>query len=404
MSKELEVIKKILLTVEELGHIKDLDTLLERILTEARKLTNADAGSLYLEEAGKLKFSFVQNDTLIKDARTNKYFYSDKKIDINENSIAGYCACTGKTIIINDAYNLDKSLPFTFDKSFDKSANYKTVSIMATPLKTSANKIIGVIQIINTLDKNNNPTQFTESHKVFVEYFATNAAVAIERAMLTRELILRMLKMTELRDPKETGAHVNRVGAYSAELYEAWARHRGVDTDEIKQTKDIVRLASMLHDVGKIGISDLILKKPAKLSNNEFELMKYHTIYGARLFQNPKSDLDCISGEISLRHQEKWNGSGYPGKIDNLYTENIEDIKLGQGLKGEEIPLFGRIVAVADVFDALISKRVYKGAWPEEKVLNLLKEEKGSHFDPELIDRFFEIYDVIKAIRGKFRD
>lgn len=404
MSRELEVIRKILVTVEELGQIKDLDTLLEKILFEARILTHADAGSIYLVEDDKLKFTYVQNDTLFKSSSVSKYFYSDKKMDINEKSIAGYVASTGKTLMIDDAYNLPANLPFGFDKSFDKSANYKTVSIMTTPLKTSMGKIIGVLQIINALDFDKKPVTFTESHKLYVEYFASNAAVAIERALLTRELILRMLKMSQLRDPKETGAHVNRVGAYSAELYGAWAKHKGLNNDEILEKKDLIRLASMLHDVGKVAISDLILKKPAKLTQDEFEIMKYHTIYGARLFQDPRSEMDRISGEIALSHHEKWDGTGYPGKLENLYTTDITDINLGNGYKGEEIPILGRICAIADVYDALISRRVYKDAWDEDEVLNHIKEQGGSHFDPELIDRFFEIYDVIKAIRGKFRD
>ncbi|MFA5480208.1 MAG: HD domain-containing phosphohydrolase [Candidatus Muiribacteriota bacterium] len=404
MSRELEVIRKILVTVEELGQIKDLDTLLEKILFEARMLTHADAGSIYLVEDDKLKFTYVQNDTLFKSSSVSKYFYSDKKMDINEKSIAGYVASTGKTLMIDDAYNLPANLPFGFDKSFDKSANYKTVSIMTTPLKTSMGKIIGVLQIINALDFDKKPVTFTESHKLYVEYFASNAAVAIERALLTRELILRMLKMSQLRDPKETGAHVNRVGAYSAELYGAWAKHKGLNNDEILEKKDLIRLASMLHDVGKVAISDLILKKPAKLTQDEFEIMKYHTIYGARLFQDPRSEMDRISGEIALSHHEKWDGTGYPGKLENLYTTDITDINLGNGYKGEEIPILGRICAIADVYDALISRRVYKDAWDEDEVLNHIKEQGGSHFDPELIDRFFEIYDVIKAIRGKFRD
>lgn len=260
MSKELNTFKKILAIVEELGHIKDIDTLLERILREARHLTNADAGSIFLVEDGTLKFSYVQNDTLFKDDTTSRYFYSDHKLPIDKKSIAGYVACTGKILIIDDAYDLPKDLPFTFNTSFDKSANYKTVSIMTAPMKTSADKIVGVLQIINSLDENGNPTRFTEEHNAYVDLFSNNAAVAIERAQLTRELILRMLKMSELRDPKETGAHVNRVGAYTAEIYARWAEKKGHDPEEIKKTKDLVRLASMLHDVGKVAISDLILK------------------------------------------------------------------------------------------------------------------------------------------------
>ncbi|MFW5781748.1 MAG: HD domain-containing phosphohydrolase [Candidatus Muiribacteriaceae bacterium] len=405
MARELDTIKRILQIVEDLGHIKDLDTLLDRILHEARLLTNADAGSIYLVEDDKLNFTYVQNDTLFKGDTASKYFYSDKKMPVNQESIAGYAAYNGKTVMIDDAYNIDDSVPYTFNTSFDISADYKTTSIMATPLKTAASKIVGVLQIINSKDKDGNSVPFTEEHRVYLEYFGTNAAVAIERALLTRELILRMLKMSELRDPKETGAHVNRVGAYSAELYEAWANKNNISADEIKATKDIVRLSSMLHDVGKVAISDLILKKPARLTKDEFELMKYHTIYGARLFRDPKSEMDRLSGEIALNHHEKWDGTGYPGYIKgDLYKNEIDEILMGKGKKMEEIPLFGRICAIADVYDALISKRVYKNAWSEDEVLDHFREQSGKHFDPELVECFFSIYDTIKAIRNKFRE
>jgi len=405
VSRELATIKQILHIVEELGHIKDLDSLLDRILKEARNLTNADAGSIYLVEGDKLNFSFVQNDTLFKDDGTSKYFYSDKKMELNQKSMAGYVAITGKTLLIDDAYNIPEDVPFTFNTSFDKSANYKTTSILAAPLKTSADKIIGVIQIINAKNNKGEVIKFTENNKIYVNYFATNAAVAIERTLLTRELILRMLKMSELRDPKETGAHVNRVGAYSAELYEAWANKKEIGKKEIKSTKDLVRLASMLHDVGKVAISDLILKKPAKLTQDEFEIMKYHTIFGAILFKDPKSEMDRLSTEIALNHHEKWDGTGYPGFVDgNIFEDEIEDIKMGPGKKGEEIPLYGRICAIADVYDALISRRVYKDAWDENEVLDHFKEQSGKHFDPELVELFFSIYETIKAIRNKFRD
>ena len=218
---------------------------------------------------------------------------------------------------------------------------------------------------------------------------------------MTREMIIKMVKLSGLRDPHETGEHVNRVGAYAIEIYDKWASTHGVPEDEIKKTKDNLRIAAMLHDVGKVAIPDSILKKPAKLTPEEYNQMKFHTIYGARLFQPITSKWDTLASEVALNHHERWDGKGYPGNLNNILNE---DVKLKKGKKDGETPVFGRIVGLADVYDALISKRVYKDAWPEEKVVEYIKEESGHQFDPEVVDAFIEIYDVIKAIREKYSD
>jgi response regulator RpfG family c-di-GMP phosphodiesterase len=212
---------------------------------------------------------------------------------------------------------------------------------------------------------------------------------------------LRMIKMCELRDPEETGAHANRVGAYSAEIYHQWALTKGIPEGEIKKTRDVIRIAAMLHDLGKIAISDLILKKPSHLDADEFTIMRQHTIYGARLFENPNSDLDVISAQIALNHHEHWDGSGYPGKIANL---DGAPFTTGPGKKGEEIPLAARIVSLADVYDALVSKRSYKESFSEEVALQLIREQSGKQFDPEVVKAFMDIYEVIAAIKERYQE
>ncbi|MBN1897703.1 MAG: HD domain-containing protein [Spirochaetes bacterium] len=402
MTFEKDQTAKLLQITESLNHIKDIDALLDRILLEARKFTNADAGTIYLVDNKKLKFAYVQNDTLIKkDTIYNKYIYKYHEMDVNKNSLSGYVALTGKSLIIDDAYQIPKNIPCTFNKSFDEKSNYRSKAILTVPLKTSAETVVGVIQIINAKDKKGNLVKFTQQDKLLVTYFATNAAIAIERAKMTRNMILRTIKMAELRDPRETGEHVNRVGAYSIEIYEKWAQSQGLSMEEIKKFKDVLRIAAMLHDVGKVAISDTILKKPAKLDKNEYEIIKYHTIYGARLFKDPTSDMEVISAQVCLSHHERWDGHGYPGKIKNIYAD---DIKIAGGKKREEIPVSGRIVALADVYDALISRRVYKNPWPEQKALDYIKEMSGRQFDPEVVHAFFSIYDIIKAIKDRFKD
>jgi response regulator RpfG family c-di-GMP phosphodiesterase len=292
-------------------------------------------------------------------------------------------------------------MPFRFYDVFDRLSGYRTKSVLAVPLITSTHKTVGVMQIINPLSQDGAPTGFSTQGQLLLSYFAVNAAAAIERAMMTREIILRMIKMCELRDPKETGMHASRVGAYAAEVYHQWSRNRGLAEEEIKRTKDHLRIAAMLHDLGKVAISDLILKKPDRLTPEEFRAMQNHTIMGARLFRNRESDLDALSAEIALTHHEKWDGSGYPGKIADIYQEPPP---LGKGIRGEEIPIAGRIVALVDVYDALVSQRVYKEPWSDQDALDYIQEQSGKHFDPAVVDAFLAIYEVIIAIRGKYQE
>jgi HD-GYP domain-containing protein (c-di-GMP phosphodiesterase class II) len=390
---------KILQVMEKLSQIKDVHALLAEVLFQARRLTRADAGSIYLIENNVLNFSYIQNDTLFADSEVNRYLYASDAVAIDNHSLSGYVALTGKPLLIDDAYHLPPGMPFTFNDSFDCKSGYRTHSILAVPLITSYNKTVGVMQIINPLNDDRQASTFTPGDLLLLKHFADNAAAAIERAMLTREIIMRMIRMCELRDPKETGMHANRVGAYAAEVYHQWSLNQGIAEDEIKRHKDSLRIAAMLHDLGKVAISDLILRKPDKLNSHEFRIMQYHTIHGARLFRNQESDLDVLSAEIALNHHEKWDGTGYPGKIDDIYQDQP---RFGPGKRGEEIPLAARIVALADIYDALVSPRAYKDAWSETTTLGYIKAQSGKLFDPSVVDAFLAIYDVITAIRGKY--
>ncbi|UCH95680.1 MAG: HD domain-containing protein [Candidatus Aminicenantes bacterium] len=395
-----EDVLNILRISENISHIKDVYCLLDRVLYEARMITNADAGSIYLKKGDKLSFEHVQNDTLMKKDRTSKkYIYKKQELPINNKSIAGYAALNKTHLVIDDVYQLRGRVPYRFNRSFDELASYHTQSVLTVPLITSRDKMIGVMQIINAKDEKERVVPFSPEHEPFVSLFANQAAIAIERAQATREIILRMIRMAELRDPVETAAHVNRVAAFSIEIYQRWAEKKEIPAQKIRQVRDILGIASMLHDVGKVAISDAILKKKARLNQEERHQMKWHTLYGARLFRDRNSDWDDMAAEIALNHHEKWDGTGYPGHIKNIYKANIF---IGPGKKGEEIPLVARIVALADVYDALMSKRYYKKSWPEKKVLDYIEREKNKHFDPEIVETFMEIYDVIKAIREKF--
>jgi HD-GYP domain-containing protein (c-di-GMP phosphodiesterase class II) len=396
-----ERILSVLKSTEELNALKDVDAILDKILLESRKIANADAGSIFLVKDNQLEFSYVHNDTLFSSDKTNSDLYMDMRIPINTSSIVGYVATSGNPLHIDDAYMIDTTKPYQFNPAYDKKSGYHTKSIFTLPLKDFDGNVVGVMQLINSQTEQGKIVPFSKENRILVPLFAGNASIAIERGKMNRELILRMVKMAELKDPTETGAHVQRVAGYCVEIYTQLAYNRGIDIKTIRKNKDLIRLASMLHDVGKVGITDLILKKPGKLTDDEYSVMKWHTVFGAQLFIHTTSSLDKMACDIALNHHERWGGGGYPGKIDNY---NSKTIKMGVSKKGKEIPLEARITALADVYDALSSKRSYKEPWPENKILNIIEKDTGTHFDPEVSEAFFQIHDVILAIREKYKD
>lgn len=397
-SEEVSAILKI---IDDLNTHKDVDTILDRILTESRRLAGAEAGSIFLVQDKKfLVFSYVQNDSLFNRENSRAAQYLNLRVPISHESIVGHVAMTREPLTIEDAYHLPPDVPYRFNTTFDEEHGYRTVSMVTLPLLTLEDRLVGVMQLINAKDENRNIVPFSAHNQVFVTFFANNAAVTIERAVMNRELILRMMSMAEMRDPAETGAHVQRVGAYSAEIYERWALNRGINEERIKITRDLIRLAAMLHDVGKVGIPDAILKKPGKLTEEEFEVIKKHTVYGAKLFTSITSELDEMSLEIALNHHEKWDGRGYPGAVPEL-KEIIETNP--EARQGQNIPLTARITALADVYDALCSRRSYKDPMAEEEVYKIIRESSGTHFDPEVVEAFFQVTDVLNAIRRKYQ-
>lgn len=192
------------------------------------------------------------------------------------------------------------------------------------------------------------------------------------------EIAIRLISASDFRD-EETGAHVRRIGLFSAEMAKAldWSQH---EIDEIK-------LAAPMHDVGKIGIPDRILMKPGRLDDAEFEIMKAHARIGQEMLSGSDIPMLEMAKQIAGSHHEKWDGSGYP-----------------YGLKGEDIPIAARIVAIADVYDALVHKRVYKNAFREEHSLAIMAEMAGSHLDENLYEVFLSIIDKIRSINNDILD
>jgi HD-GYP domain-containing protein (c-di-GMP phosphodiesterase class II) len=308
------------------------------------------------------------------------------KVLIKETSL--HCIIeTGEERIINDLEEYVKGKPV---KGYNNILIEEGIRASITfPLKSN-DEVIGIIFFSSNIKD-----VYKEEHIRFLKTLANSIALSLEKDIFNDELIisssLALAKLTEERD-NETGEHLNRMKIYSRMIAEFLSREEKYkNLIDINYISDIERFAP-LHDVGKVAIRDEILLKPGKLTEEEFEIMKTHTAYGAKVLRKSEENLNKkgrsiyrTAIEIAEGHHEKWDGSGYP-----------------YGRRGEEIPLSARIVAIADVFDALTSKRPYKKAFSFEDSINIIKEGSGKHFDPYLVKVFFKNLEKIKQRYKEF--
>ena len=364
----------------------DLDALLNMILAKAQQLTRADGGSVYLVHKNRMVFKASRNDTLLKTLGPEKIKEIVKTFEmpVTKKSLAGYAAVTSLPLNIPDVNQIPKDADYHYDPSFDNKYGYNTVSMLVVPLINKEHRVLGVLQLINAL-RDSKPIAFDASLEKIIFSFSSQAAVAIENTELADQLkkahfetIFRLSEAAEYRD-KETANHITRVSHYSRLLAETL----GHDKDYC----EMIFWSSPMHDIGKLGIPDAILQKPGPLTPEERAVMERHTIIGALVLKDSEVAVISKSRVVALTHHEKWDGTGYPQKI-----------------KGEDIPLEGRIVALVDVFDALSSKRVYKPPMPEEKVISILKESAGKHFDPKLVETLLSVMDKVNEIKNKYAD
>ncbi len=241
---------------------------------------------------------------------------------------------------------------------------------------------LGAVDYIN---KPFNPDIVLRRIKTHIQLYDQNRALAIQVQDFTDELLQTRIELfrqlgrvAELKDD-ETGMHIVRMSHYSHLIAEL--------LDESDEWKDLLFQVASMHDIGKIAIPEHILLKPGKFDDDEWQIMKSHPEHGAKIIGEHRSDIMKMAKQVALYHHEKWDGSGYPF-----------------GLKGEDIPLCARIVAIADVFDALTSKRPYKGAWGFEETISFIEEQKGIHFDPELVPLFLQQKDKVLMIMKEYHD
>jgi HD-GYP domain-containing protein (c-di-GMP phosphodiesterase class II) len=359
-----------------LSAIPDRRRMLDMILAEARRLARAEGGSLYVVRRGQLEFVAAQNDRLPPGALSDLFL--GKTIPMSDASLAGFVASTVQVVNIPDADRLSPQWPFRINRDFDATSGYHTQSILAIPLRRPEGRCVGVLELINRLDDDGRVTPFPQAESTGILSLASMAAVTIHNALLQEDLkqahldtIIRLSVVVEHRD-NATAQHIRRMSHTAGVL----ARAAGLDAHEV----ELVESAAPMHDIGKVGIPDAILHKPSALTPDERQAMQQHTFIGADILRHPTSELLAMAHDIAISHHERWDGRGYPNR-----------------LAGGEIPLCGRIAALADASDAILSERCYKEAITPERMLHIIREESGLHFDPTLVDAFFDRADEILA-------
>lgn len=297
--------------------------------------------------------------------------YTEIRMPLKTRGIISHVVQTGETINLQNAYEDPR-----FSMAIDMVTDFRTHSLLAIPLKNNSGKVLGVFQVANK----EGGAPFDRNDEGILLLLSTLASSSIEIATLYQELygaqletIYRLAITAEYRDQQDTRLHLKNISIISFLLAGALGMS--------KRDAEIVKNASPLHDIGKVALADNILLKPGKLTPEEFEKMKEHTLYGGKILKGAKSKILQVAYKMSMYHHEKWNGKGYP-----------------KGLKGSEIPLEARIVTVADVFDALCQFRVYKSAWKTQDAYEYILEESGKSFDPRVVAAFKKIYPAIRKL------
>ncbi len=340
---------------------KNIDNLIKNIAEETKTALNADRCTVYLYDK--------ENNELYSKVATGIEDFKELRIPADK-GLAGHVAQTGETINIKDAYK-DKR----FNPEVDKKTGYKTKTILCMPIKNFNQEIIGVFQVLNKFDET-----FTIDDEDLLIAIASSAGISLENAQLFEKqnkmleeqkvifnsFIETLASSIDARD-KITSGHSSRVKMYASLI----AQEFGMEKNDIY----ILEKAAALHDIGKIGIRDSVLQKEGKLTPEEYKHIQEHVEITHHILEkiHMSEDFQQIT-DIACSHHEKFDGSGYY-----------------RGLKGEEIPFGGRILAVSDVFDAITSKRHYRDKMPIEKVIDIIMNGSGSHFDPLVVEKFLAV-------------
>jgi len=372
-----KVLQSLLHVGVNLAAIDDLPTVLHLVLREARRLAGAEAGNLYLRRRGALRLAYTQNDRLAPDEMAGRL--TEQMGSVGVNSLIGFVASTGTRMNIPDSHDLPSGAPFRISRDLDAATGYRSSSILAVPMRLLDGDCVGVIELINHVGPEGRVGPFPDARAGAVDLLAFMAVGAVHNA-LARErtkranlnVIIDLSVAAECGDD-QTAGHILRVSEVAALI--AKALHLPA------RQVEVVRFATTMHDIGNIGVPEDILRKPGVLADEERRAMQRHAEVGADVVSQPLNDVVEAACTVALTHHERWDGTGYP-----------------EGLAGEEIPLIGRIVTLADVFDALLSPRGYREAHSWDQAVRIVQEETGRHFDPHVVRAFHSCLDDVAEV------
>ena len=370
------------------NEISDFGVLMDQVLEIVPQVIHAPMCCVFLPEGDDFVLAYATRSEDDKESSTSFIGH-----------IASHTGILAQAVKETTS-TVEKLMPT--DGSLVEAAGLQGATASAIAMKSGSGETLGVLLVAR--QPNTTHAIFIEQELTDLRHIATLISTALERRALKEKMMWSKVRMAESRDPSETGPHVKRVSATALEIFDGWAKRRGMRQEDSQFSRETLRMAAILHDVGKIGISDLILKKPGKLTQEEYEIMKHHSVLGVpHLLGNDSED----AREVAMHHHERWDGRGYPGavSIENISCDDQSLLEMqlpSTGMKGDDIPLFARMVAIADVFDALSSHRAYKEAWAPERVEAEMRNESGKAFDPELIEIFFERLDRIRAARARY--
>ena len=363
--KPEEILKIVFGYAARISKERKLDSLLLLMADMGRELTFADRCTLWIYDKKE-------------DKLWSKVAHGMDQIGINTDSgLVSYSVKNCESLIIDDAYSDNR-----FNKQIDITTGYHTKAMIVIPVINTEGEVIGAYQAIN---KMTHQEKFTKKDIEYLTLASSYAEKVIESAGLYEEIeatqkkLIMLLGKVSVRKSWETGSHLYRVAEHSKLM----AIEYGLDDEET----ELLYLVSPMHDIGKIAIDDKILQKPSKLTKEEYNIVKSHTQIGYDLLGDSDRPIFKAASILAYEHHEKWDGSGYP-----------------RGLKGEEIHIFGRITAIADVFDALSHDRCYKKAWDKDRVIHYILQEKGLYFEPKLVDIFFDNIEKLYNIKSTYSD
>lgn len=361
----------------------------EALLRDARRVLRCQAGAVHLVSPDRVTLIVAHNDVVqpsIMAARRG-----DRE-PLEGPGVASYVARNNAPLVVPDVATLTEA---RWDAAFEQRHGFRTRALLALPLVARHgggdrvddrvnDRVIGVLELQNPTGPTGGdhgafgPEQVAVAHALATQGgLALAGALDAERAAAEQaDAWFTLACMPEYRDP-DIRWHVRRISGYSRVL----ARATGLAADEVRT----IELASVLHDVGKVGIPPEILFKPGKLTDEEFAITREHCALGHQLLSTGAGSLLQTAADVALSHHERWDGTGYP-----------------HGRAGAAIPMAARIVAIADVFDALTTRRSYKPAIGLEQSLRILGQESGKHFDPDLVDAFQRVFSEVLDVKRRF--